>query len=56
MSLPRYLCLHLRDFAAQTLARFEPDLRKRPVAILNGDPPLETVFALNQQARILGLE
>ena len=56
MSAPMYLCLHLHDFAAQTLVRLEPELRKRPVAILDGDPPLETVFALNQRARILGLE
>jgi len=56
MSAPVYLCLHLRDFAAQTLVRLEPELCNRPVAILDGDPPLETVFALNQRARILGLE
>jgi protein ImuB len=56
MSAPVYLCLHLRDFATQTLARLEPELRKRPVAILDGEPPLETVFALNQSARNLGLE
>ena len=56
MSVPVYLCLHVRDFAAQTLARLQPELRKRPLAILEGDPPLETVFALNQRARNLGLE
>ena len=56
MSVPVYLCIYLRDFAAQTLVRLEPELRKRPVAILDGDPPLETVFALNQSARNLGLE
>jgi len=50
-----YLCLHLRDFAAQALTLLKPELRKRPVAILEGDPPLETVFALNTQARSLGL-
>src|ERR1700728_769676 len=50
-----YLCLHVRDFAAQTLVRLRPDLWKRPVAILLGDPPLETVFALNDRARNLGL-
>src|ERR1700728_3469561 len=50
-----YLCLHVRDFAAQTLARLRPELRKHPLAILAGDPPLETVFALNQRARNLGL-
>jgi protein ImuB len=55
MPLPLYLCLHVRDFAAQTLARLRPELRKRPVVILHGDPPLETVFALDQPARNLGL-
>jgi protein ImuB len=56
MPAAEYLCLHLRDFAAQTLTRLEPGLRQRPVAVLRGDPPLETVFALNQRARNLGLE
>ena len=56
MPAPLYLCLHVRDFGAQTLTRLRPELRKRPVAILNGDPPLESVFALNQRARNLGLE
>lgn len=55
MSAPLYLCLHVRDFAAQTLVRLRPELRKRPVVILDGDPPLETVFALNERARNLGL-
>ncbi len=55
MSAPLYLCLHVRDFAAQTLVRLRPELRKRPVVILDGDPPLETVFDLNESARNLGL-
>ena len=55
MPVPLYLCVHVRDFAAQTLGRLRPELRKRPVAILDGDPPLETVFALNQWARDLGI-
>ena len=55
MSAPLYLCLYVRDFAAQTLVRLRPELRKRPVVILDGDPPLETVFALNERARNLGL-
>ncbi len=53
--MPLYLCLHVPDFAAQTLVRLRPELRKRPVAILDGDPPLEAVFALNQRARNLGI-
>jgi protein ImuB len=55
MPVPLYLCLHVRDFAAQTLVRLRPELRNRPVVILGGDPPLETVFALNERARNLGL-
>ena len=55
MPVPLYLCLHVRDFAAQTLARLRPELRRDPLAILAGDPPLETVFALNTRARSLGL-
>jgi protein ImuB len=55
MSAPLYLCLDVRDFAAQSLARLRPELRNRPVVILDGDHPLETVFALNQRAVNLGL-
>jgi protein ImuB len=55
MRVPLYLCLHVRDFAAQTLVRLRPELRNRPVVILDGDLPLETVFALNERARNLGL-
>ncbi len=56
MLAPLYLCLNIRDFAAQTFARLRPELRHRPVAILDGDPPLETVFALNERARSLEME
>ena len=51
-----YLCLHLRDFAAQAMACAQPELRRGPLAILSGTPPLEEVFGLNQQARELGVE
>jgi protein ImuB len=56
MLVPLYLCLNVRDFAAQTLVRLRPEWRQRPIAILDGNPPLKTVFALNQRARSLGLE
>ena len=56
MSALLYLCLHLRDFPAQALVRLRPELRERAVAVLDGVPPLETVFALNERARKLGLE
>jgi protein ImuB len=56
MSSPLYLCVHLRDFAAQALARAHPELHSSALAVLSGDPPLERVFAMNQQACRLGLE
>ena len=56
MPVPLYLCLHVLNFAAQSLIRHRPELRKRPVIILHGDPPLETVFGLNERSRNLGLE
>jgi len=55
MPAPLYLCVHLRDFAAQALTR-TPELDGRAVAILNGTPPVECVFAMNQSARNLGLQ
>ena len=55
MPSPLYLCAHLRDFAAHSLARTHPELHSRALAILSGDPPLDRVFAINRQARQLGL-
>src|SRR5208282_1136494 len=56
MSRPLYLGLHVRDFPVQAEVRVRPELRGHAVAILDGDPPLETVFSLNDPARRLGLE
>jgi protein ImuB len=55
MSRPLYLCLHVRDFPVQAELRVHPELRGHAVAVLDGDPPLETVFSLNDPARRLGL-
>lgn len=33
-----YLCLHLRDFAAQAIACSQSALHKQPLAILSGEP------------------
>ena len=54
-----YLCMHVRDLAAQALTRSHSasPIEQRPaVAVLSGDPPQECVFAMNQLARLLGLE
>ena len=55
MSAPLYLGLHVRDFPVQAEVRVRPELRGHAVAVLDGVPPLETVFSLNDQARRLGL-
>ncbi len=56
MSAPLYLGLHVRDFPVQAEVRGCPELRGQAVAVLDGIPPLETVFSLNDAARRLGLE
>ncbi len=55
MSAPLYLCLHVRDFPVQAELRVHHELRGHAVAVLDGDPPLETVFSLNDPARRLEL-
>ena len=51
-----FACLFVPDFPAQAVVRFEPELRGKPVAILAGAPPLTKVFAVNREARELGVE
>lgn len=40
----------------QAVARLEPELREKPVVILADAPPLTKVFAVNEEARSLGVE
>jgi protein ImuB len=51
-----FSCLFIPDFPVEAIIRFEPELRGRAVAVLVGQPPLEKVFALNEQARHMGVE
>jgi protein ImuB len=44
------------DFPVQAVVRQDPDLRNKPVAILQGAPPLTKVFAANHAARSRGVE
>ncbi len=55
MSRPLYLGLHVRDFPVEAEVRVRPELRGQAVAVLDGTPPLEIVFSLNDSARRLGL-
>src|SRR5206468_1338067 len=50
-----YVCIHAPDFAAQAAIRLRPELRRQPVVVLDGEPPLEKVFAINHSARRAGL-
>jgi len=51
-----FACLFVPDFPVQAVVRLEPELQGKPVAILAGAPPLTKVFALNREARNLGVE
>src|ERR1700756_1966766 len=51
-----FACIHIPDFPVEAIVRNESLLRERAVAILEGKPPLTRVVALNEKARLLGLE
>ena len=51
-----YAILHPPNFAAQVVAQQRPELRKRPFALIDGEPPADTVVAANKAARGLGVE
>ncbi len=50
-----YAVLHPPDFAVQAAAHERPELRKKPFALLGGEPPEDLVFAANKAARALGV-
>ncbi len=53
---PLYLCLRVSEFAAQALLRLRVAERTRPVAVVDGISPLETVCAANLRARRMGVQ
>ena len=50
-----YACLYVREFAAQALLRLRPELREKPCAVMEGEPPLRQVCSMNAKARRLGV-
>src|SRR5258708_36102001 len=48
--------LHPPNFAAQVVAQQRPELRKRAFALIDGEPPADTVVSANKAARSLGVE
>jgi protein ImuB len=51
-----FACIFVLDFPAEAILRIEPELRTRAVAVLEGKPPLEKVFSLNEEARRIGID
>jgi len=51
-----YAVLHPPNFFVQAAAYGRPELGVRPFAVLDGEPPTETVFAASHAAHTLGIE
>jgi protein ImuB len=51
-----FACVYIPDFPMAAIVRAEPLLREHAVAVLDGKPPQVRVFALNDKARLLGME
>jgi protein ImuB len=50
-----YACVVVQEFAAQAMLRLRPELRGRAVAVMQGEPPMQVVCAVNGRARGLGV-
>ncbi len=50
-----YACLYAKEFPAQAVLRLRPELRERPIVVVEGEPPLQTVCSFNAKARYLGI-
>jgi protein ImuB len=50
-----FACIFVPDFPVEALLRAEPGLRSQPFAVLEGKPPLQKVFAANENARRAGV-
>jgi protein ImuB len=51
-----FACIFVPDFPAEAILRAEPVLRSQAVAVLEGKPPLQKVFAVNEKARRASIE
>jgi nucleotidyltransferase/DNA polymerase involved in DNA repair len=51
-----FACIFVPDFPAEAILRAEPALRSQAIAVLEGKPPLQKVFAINEKARRIGIE
>ena len=51
-----FACIFVPDFPVEAVLRAAPELRTQSVAVLEGKPPLQKVFATNEKARAIGVE
>jgi len=51
-----FACIFVPNFSLEAILRSEPDLRAQALVVLEGKPPLQKVFAVNEKARQLGIE
>jgi protein ImuB len=50
-----FACIFVPNFPVAAVLRAEPELRAQAVAIFEGKPPLEKVFAVNERAGRIGI-
>ncbi len=50
-----FACIFVPNFPVAAVFRAQPELRARAVAIFEGKPPLEKVFAVNESAARMGI-
>ncbi|MGO9088209.1 MAG: hypothetical protein ACLQBK_23590 [Candidatus Sulfotelmatobacter sp.] len=50
-----FACIYVPNFPVAAALRAEPELTMRAVAILEGKPPLEKIFAVNEKASRMGI-
>ena len=48
MSTSLFACIYAPEFPAQTAQRLRPELRGKPIVVLQGEPPQETVCSRNE--------
>lgn len=50
-----FACIFVPNFPVAAICRAEPELRAQALAIFDGKPPLENVFAVNERANRAGI-
>ncbi len=50
-----FACIYVPNFSVAAALRAEPELQARPLAILEGKPPLEKIIAVNEKAGACGI-